>query len=324
MTVPFLKLQLAGNGFILVDLAALPEKHKASGAGKGAQPEPFSGGENTRCGARDAERLDSSRFADVARRLCNRRFGVGATGVIFLSADNTVRIFNEKGQASKEADDALLCAARFAFDSGRITGRAIKFSTPGGVKKVDVLGAHEFRLSLGSPFALLGGRIITADSRQLVETLEIEGARAAYSAIHIHEDVIVAFPQAIATLGFPGFSALVQKAFPGRTVLPAIARAVTAETILVRTGGHRESANCSVAAASVCAGVCAGTTDPQAVVMFEYTGSDGQPDTVIAQDRDNSRRLAVEWDTGANELYVVGSGGYVFEGKFDIPPEEEL
>ena len=106
MTIPFYKLQLAGNGFILVDT-----------------------------GIDSLSALTSDRYADAARNLCDKRFGVGATAAIFLSPDNTIRIFNGQGMTSGEADDAILCASRFAFDSGRITNHSIVFKTPRGEKK---------------------------------------------------------------------------------------------------------------------------------------------------------------------------------------------
>jgi diaminopimelate epimerase len=297
MTIPFYKLQIAGNGFILVDLSGLT--------------------------AETAGELTPDRYAGVARRFCDRRFGVGASGVIFLSRDNTIRIFGAQGIPSAEADDAFLCVARYAFDSGRVNNKSIVFKTPLGEKHIDVLGAHEFRIATGSPFALLGGHIITPDSDKLVEMIERDGIRSAYSALHIHEDVVVAFPQSLGTLNYSNFSSLVQKTFPGKTVLPVIARVITRDTILVRTIVKKESGVCAAAAASLAAAVCAGSADREAVIMFEQTGSDGQPDTVIAQDRDNSRRIAVTWDTEAHELYAIGSGGYIFEGKLDVPPEQD-
>ena len=296
MTIPFYKLQLAGNGFILIDLAVEDERPDA---------------------------LTPDRYAAVARRFCDRRFGVGATGVIFLARDNTVRVFSAQGTPSVEADDAFLCAARFAFDSGRVTNKTIVFKTPRGEKTLEVLGAHEFRVAVGSPFALLGGHVITPGSDKLVEMIERDGIRTAYSALHIHEDVVVAFPQSLGTLSLSSFNALLQKAFPGKTVMPVIARAVTRETLLIRTNPKKESGCCASAAAALTAAVCAGMSDKEAVVMFEQTGSDGQPDTVIARDRDNSRRLAAIWDTKINELYAIGSGGYLFEGKFDVPGDLE-
>ena len=292
MTVPFLKLQLAGNGFILVDLGQLD---------KAGTP------------------LAIERFGLAARTLCDRRYGVGATACVFLGKDNSARIFGAQGQETREADDAYLCAARYAFDSGRLSGKSIVFATPFGEKRLDVLGAHEFRLALGSPFSLLTGKVIADGGQTIAETIEREGVRASYSAIHVHDDAVVAFPGPEGVLSYGPFSALVQKAFPGKQVLPAIARAITRETILVRTLPKRESGACTAAVAALVAGKLEGMVDAEAMVVFEQTGSDGQPDQAIARDRDNSRRLAAFWES--NELSVIGSGGYLFEGKFDLSDE---
>ncbi len=295
MTIPFYKLQLAGNGFILIDLSTVKDHPKD---------------------------LTPDTYGQVARRFCDRRFGVGATGVIFLSKDNTIRIFNALGNASAEADDAFLCASRYAFDSGRVTNRKIVFKTQREEKTIEILGAHEFRIALGSPFALISGHIITPGSDKLVEMIERDGIRTAYSALHIHEDVVVAFPQSLGILNFASFNSLVQKAFPSKNVLPVVARSVTRDTILIRTNVKKESGCCAAAGSALTAAVCAGIADQQAVIMFQQTGSDGQPDTEIAQDKDNSRRVAVIWDTKLNELYAIGSGGYLFEGKFDVDPSQ--
>jgi len=310
MTVPFFKLQLAGNGFILVDLAQIRpyerERTVPTDDAAAALPAGPGGG------------IESNLYPEAARKLCDRRFGVGATGAIFLSADNTIRIFGAQGQPVTNGDDAILCAARYAFDSGRLTNRTITFRTPLGERKVTVLGAHEFRLNIGSPFSLLSGRVITTNSNGIVETIERDQVRAAYAAIHIHEDVVVAFPEGLGTLNFSGFSSLIQKAFPAKQVTPAIARCVTKETILVRTAVKRESGCCAVAAASLVAAFSTGLGEKDAVVIFEYAGTDGQPDEAVAKDRDNSRRLAVSWDAAENDLFVTGTGGYLFEGKFDL------
>jgi diaminopimelate epimerase len=294
MTLPFYKLQLAGNGFILVDLE---------------QVHPEGGG---------SEGLTSDLFADAARRICERRFGVGASGAIFLSRDNTIRIFSAQGTPARHGDDALLCAARYAFDTGRITNKNIAFKTPQGEKKVMVLGSHEFKINIGSPFSLLGGRVITKDTPLVVETIERDGVRAAYAAIHVHDDIVVAFPEGMGMLNFAGFGALVQKAFPGRQAIPVVARCVTRETIFARMPLKRDTGCCAAAAASLVAAMASGQCDADAVVIFEQTSPDEPAQNVIARDRDNSRRLAVSWDASENDLLVTGTGGYLFEGKFDL------
>jgi len=79
------------------------------------------------------------------------------------------------------------------------------------------------------------------------------------------------------------------------------------------------SGACAAAAAVLVSASVAGLADRDAVVIFEQPGTDGQPDASLARDRDDSRRLAVSWDTDKNDIHVVGTGGYLFEGKFDLP-----
>jgi len=288
VTVSFYKLQLAGNGFILVDAAAHPEL------------------------ARDG-------YPQAARALADRRYGVGATAVVFVERDNEIRVHSPDGSPCAEAADALLCAARYAFDSGRAAAGAIALSTPRGKRTLEILGAHEFRLDLGSPFALLGGRVVTPNSDGLVEIVDRNGTGIAITALHVQEDAIVAFPQPGGIISHAKLVSLAQRGFPGRAVTPALARAVTRDTVLARAVPRTPSGACAAAAAVLVSASVAGLADRDAVVIFEQPGTDGQPDASLARDRDDSRRLAVSWDADKNDIHVVGTGGYLFEGKFDLP-----
>jgi diaminopimelate epimerase len=291
MTIPFFKMQVAGNGFALVD-ADQPKDPK--------------------------ERLPPDRYADASRAICDRRYGVGASGVIFLSADNTIRILNASGAMVGSAGDALLCAARYAFDSGRVKNRLISFRNQTGDVSVAILGAHDFRVNLGSPFSLLDHRVVDPTAASVIESLEQDGVRSSCAALHVGDDVVVALPDGMGVLNYAGFNALVQKAFPGRQVIPVVARCVTRETILARAAVKRPSGSCAAAAAALVTAISAGNCEKDAVVMFEPPGSDGAIDDAIAKDRDASRRLLVSWDRAENDVLVTGTGGYVFEGKFDF------
>lgn len=301
MTIPFYKMQLAGNGFILVDLNALEAEKKERNAAGDREPA-----------------FGSELYGEASRILCNRKFGVGASGAIFLSGDNTLRMFSHRGKPIHPADDALLCAARFAFDTGRVAQSTIEFSTVRETLRIDVLGAHEFRIPLGSPFSLLKGTVISPDCGNIVETITHEGSEISCSALHIRQDVVTAFPRSLGTLDYSGFSALVRKAFPDRNIIPVIAHSITSDTIILKAKPRFESAVCASAAAALVTSVCSGLSGHELLVMFETPGTEGQPDAIIARDRDNTSRLAASWNTADNELYVIGSGGYVFEGKFDL------
>ncbi len=288
MTVDFLKLQIAGNGFLLI------ETERNTG-------------------------LTPDRYAMAARLLCDIRYGIGASGVIFVSADMTTRYFSAKGVSPAYYEDALLCAARFIFDSGRIQGKDIMFKTASGEQRVRILGAHQFALSCGSPFSLIGGHIIERPEDRVIETIEHDGSSISCAALHIREDAVVAFPQNLRSLDYRGLSSLIGKAFPGRRILPVIARTITSDTLVVLSRPRGSSSACTIAASSLVASVCAGIADRSAVILFESASSAMLPSAIIEKDRDFTRRLAVSWDREDNELTVIGSGGYLFEGKADLP-----
>ena len=299
MTLPFYKLQIAGNGFILFDLLPLPESLKAKSA------------------------LHPDNRNTIARRICDRRFGVGASGCMFLEKDNTLTFYSAQGIPAGNSDDSLLCAARYAFDSGRSNGQKILFKDgKQNTMRVDILGANDFRISCGAPFSLLKETVITPESKDVNEVIESGGLECVYGAVHLHENVIVASPGNRGFFSFQDFAVLVHKAFPKKKVLPVIATPVTENTVLVKSNPKGMSGACSTAAAALCVSCCAGTTEFESMVMFEQRGDDGLPDNMLAKDTDSSRRIAVYWDykeKERNEIYVSGSGAYVFEGKFDIP-----
>lgn len=95
MDIPFTKLQGNGNDFILVDEwndPVIPDEMKP-------------------------------RFAAV---YCDRRFGVGADGVLFLSrsetADLTMRLFQPDESEAEMCGNGIRCIAKYSYDRGYVAG----------------------------------------------------------------------------------------------------------------------------------------------------------------------------------------------------------
>ncbi len=102
--VPFVKMHGAANDFVVID-------HRR----------PFlpAGGE-------------------WIRRICDRRRGVGADGVLLLEsaadADAAMRYFNADGGAADYCGNGARCLARFALDLGLGRGNTVTIRTPVGVQ----------------------------------------------------------------------------------------------------------------------------------------------------------------------------------------------
>ena len=105
MHFPFLKMHGAANDFVVVD-------HR----------EPF---------------LEDPPAA-LVRRLCDRRRGVGADGVLLLESDPdldfAMRYFNADGGAADYCGNGARCLARLALDLGLGRGGEVRFRTAIGVQ----------------------------------------------------------------------------------------------------------------------------------------------------------------------------------------------
>ncbi len=72
----------------------------------------------------------------LAIAACNRKFGIGADGLIILSpsknADINFRIYNSDGSEAEMCGNGIRCAAVFARDEGICQNKEIRFETPAG------------------------------------------------------------------------------------------------------------------------------------------------------------------------------------------------
>lgn len=293
MRLHFYKLHIGGNAFIL------------------AHQEAF----------RDTS---GDTYKDASKKLCDRRYGIGASGCIFLGQNNTIRIYTSDGKETANAPDAFLCAARYAFDSGRICKTSageteLVFKTISGEQRLSVISSREFALDLGSPFSLISGKLISQEFSDCIETFSIDEKPICVSGVHIVSDFLVAQPSHDFSISLLEFYIKLRKNFHGRQVYPVFARTITQETISLRTMKRGIGTSSAGAAAALVASSLTGSCGSAAICIFEK----GNPSLYnqeihLADDTDNSRKIAAVWNTDKNEIQVIGTGGYLFEGDFEL------
>ncbi|MBI3324246.1 MAG: diaminopimelate epimerase [Candidatus Omnitrophica bacterium] len=115
VSIPFIKMVGTGNDFVLVDTA----RHKLSAL--------------------------KTRWPQVARAICDRRYGVGADGLLVLepskTADAKMRIFNPDGSEAEMCGNGARCAALYA--SAHMNGRqkqTVVLQTKAGLVSAQVHG----------------------------------------------------------------------------------------------------------------------------------------------------------------------------------------
>jgi diaminopimelate epimerase len=118
VTVPFVKMHGAGNDFVVVDRRAR------------ALPEPL---------------------ASWVARVCDRRRGVGADGVLLLEPDPeldfAMAYYNADGGRAEFCGNGARCVARFALDLGLGGGGAVRFRTDAGPQRA--MRGADGRIALG-------------------------------------------------------------------------------------------------------------------------------------------------------------------------------
>jgi diaminopimelate epimerase len=103
----------------------------------------------------DPEEVAGLDLPDLARKACDRHFGVGADGILIPvpsdEADLKMVYFNSDGSASEMCGNGIRCLARYVKDRGRTEGDALTVETGAGVKKVVLLGESSSRVDMGPP-----------------------------------------------------------------------------------------------------------------------------------------------------------------------------
>lgn len=83
----------------------------------------------------DAEQETISDFASAARAVCDRRFGVGADGLVLLRRQQDgvqMRIFNSDGSEAEMCGNASRCVPLFARERGWLKGDTLTLYTAAG------------------------------------------------------------------------------------------------------------------------------------------------------------------------------------------------
>jgi diaminopimelate epimerase len=79
--------------------------------------------------------------ADLVQKLCDRRRGIGADGLLQVSSSDGVIVmgyWNSDGSTAEMCGNGLRCVARFAFDQGLAPDAEFDVVTPAGSRRVQV------------------------------------------------------------------------------------------------------------------------------------------------------------------------------------------
>jgi diaminopimelate epimerase len=103
----------------------------------------------------DPSEVEGTDLAVLARRVCDRHFGVGADGLLVPvpsdSADLKMIYLNSDGSPSEMCGNGLRCLARYAHDFEIVENDALTVETGAGIKKLLLYEDGSSRVDMGAP-----------------------------------------------------------------------------------------------------------------------------------------------------------------------------
>jgi len=86
------------------------------------------------------EKLDDQKIFVIAKKLCMRRFSVGADGLLLVCgskvADVKMRIFNLDGSEAEMCGNGIRCFSKYCYEAGIIKKSEFKVETLSGIKNI--------------------------------------------------------------------------------------------------------------------------------------------------------------------------------------------
>lgn len=110
----------------------------------------------------DFEETAGRNLPELARRICDRHFGVGADGILVpapseVGADVRMVYHNSDGSPSEMCGNGIRCLARYARDKGLVATNDLAVETGAGVKSVAMNADGSSRVDMGPP--AFGGEV---------------------------------------------------------------------------------------------------------------------------------------------------------------------
>lgn len=107
----------------------------------------------------DARNMPGISFAELAQRMCPRRFGVGSDGLLVLlsspSAGFRMRMFNPDGSEAEACGNGLRCLVRYIAAKGFNQSDRFLIETMAGIRKAELIRQGSevslIKVSMGTP-----------------------------------------------------------------------------------------------------------------------------------------------------------------------------
>ncbi len=278
MKINFIKMHGLGNDFILIDCI------------KQSKLKTFS----------------ESEWQSLAKKLCNRRFGIGADQILLLHSSITwdfgMRIFNADGSEVEMCGNGIRCLARYIWDADLSNKDVLEIETLSGIIKPQKV-KNLVKVDMGEPI-LEGSKIPVKMRGTIIDyPLEVDNHTFLMNCVSMGNPHAVIVVDDVDSFPVSYYGPIIENHpfFPKRTNVEFI-QVLNKNEIKMRVWerGVGETLACGTGASAVC--VASSIKDlTQRDVTIHLKGGD----------------MFINWDKD-NHVYMTGSATKIFEGTIEI------
>jgi len=248
----------------------------------------------------------SSQLSALSKRLCNRRFGIGADQILLLhnsdKADFRMSIFNADGSEVEMCGNGIRCFAKYIWDRKLSSKQALEIETPAGIIRPERAG-NLVKVDMGVP--ILEGRQIPVKLDGVIQEfpLKILDKKFKITCVSMGNPHAVIFVDDVAGFDVAKYGPVIEnhELFPKRVNVEFI-QVISPGTVLMRVWerGSGETLAC-------------GTGASAAAVASNLTGRSRKRVKVRLPGGD----LRIELHKNGH-VYMTGPAVEVFEGRIHI------
>lgn len=278
MKIPFTKMQGLGNDFILID--------NRKGVYKN--------------------------LSNLSKKLCDRRFGVGADQLLLLGnsrrADFKMRIFNADGSEVEMCGNGIRCLARYIWEKNLAVKNSLAIETEAGIIRPERSGSL-IKVDMGEPVlapAKIPALLPFPGKKPLIlnHPLKVKNSTFKITCVSMGNPHAVIVVNDVNSIQLETFGPLIEnhRLFPKRTNVEFI-QIADRKNIKMRVWerGAGETLACGTgASAAAVASSLLGLTDRRVNVHLK------------------GGRLLINWSSKDGHVYMTGPAVKVFEGNFQI------
>ena len=129
------------------------------------------------------EKISGKQAAELAKRLCERRFSVGADGLLLVSnskvGDVKMRIYNADGSEAEMCGNGIRCFAKYCYENGVVKKTEFLIETLSGIKNVSLTLQHGevsvVKVDMGSPNWDRSSLPMVGQGTCINENLDVDG-----------------------------------------------------------------------------------------------------------------------------------------------------